>query len=98
MADYVEVSKDQVDKFNKALQEGDGIAARHMLEDVGSCGWPSLMRKTRDASGWHPFTISSFSESQSEGHEALEVYRLARSTPQVVIPLTKAVDKSCEKK
>ncbi len=97
MAENFEVTDTQADKLNKSLQEGDGITARHLLEEVGSCGWPSLVQKTREASGWRPYTITSSSES-ADGSESLQIFRLARSNPAVVIPLAKATDKTCEKK
>lgn len=92
MAEYFEAQKEQVNSMIKSLNHKDGIEVNRLLNEVGSCGWRSLMGRTQDWTyGWTAATNLS-----SDGYtDTLQVLITNGTT---TVPLTTVTDKSCKRK
>lgn len=89
MAQPFEVTNEQREKFAAAMNFEDGSTAARMLEEVGSCGWASLIggRGRYEKYGSH-VTIDGDKETIT-AH---------RRTDQFTNKVATVSDKRCEKK
>ncbi|MBA4077600.1 MAG: hypothetical protein C0508_21410 [Cyanobacteria bacterium PR.023] len=109
MAKYFEVSDAKAKELSTAVNLQDGPTAARLLEEVGSCGWSSLIqksnqiRKERGADRFLEDTILVGSSEKFFGgpNEQLKLFeRPGRSYTGVTnpIPLATVVDVKCERK
>lgn len=102
MAAEIEASAEQVSKLATATKEHDGIAAMKLLEEVGSCGWNDLVKKTNDSlrldSNWaHSPRLGTESSVKFSG-AGLQTITLHRNTSRISSPLASTTDLRCEEK
>ncbi|MDP3506414.1 MAG: hypothetical protein Q8T09_00360 [Candidatus Melainabacteria bacterium] len=109
MAKYFEVSDGKAAELYAAVKAQDGPAASKLLEDVGSCGWSSLLQKTNQysrkrsdssmADFYGNLVIGSSEKIAGNPHEVLHLFeRPQRGVSGTHIPLASVTDQRCEKK
>ncbi|MFA7337650.1 MAG: hypothetical protein WC028_12755 [Candidatus Obscuribacterales bacterium] len=110
MAKYFEVSDGKAADLYAAVKEQDGPAAARLLEEVGSCGWSSLIQKTNQLArkqGDSRLTNttntivlgSSEKYFQVNPNEQLKLFETpSRTSSAVPVPLAIVADVKCERK
>ena len=107
MAKYFEVSDVKAKELSVAVTAQDGPTAARLLEEVGSCGWSSLIQKTnklRSSSSdttYGTVVIGSSEKFLSGVNEQLKLFeRPGRSycSTSNPIPLAIVADVKCERK
>lgn len=103
MAEQFEVSDHQAKQFSETIWGNDSSAAAHMLDDIGSCGWQSLIEKTNQVRPGmkEPLQLRSHTElldGEEEGKtdEKITVYNQRfKAGPSNIATVT---DASCKDK
>lgn len=94
MAKPYEVDQGKVDVLVKAATDGDGTTARQLLDEVGSCGWPSLLRQAQEQTRTNRFKLVHSSESNG----SLDFVQTYMTNGVVITPLAKSYDQRCKSK
>lgn len=97
MAGFYEVNDGTVDRFNLALKAHDGPTVARIMEEVGSCGWSSLARKSNESDKFGRLQIprTNFESHLDPNHETVQVRVLYLHDSPVI---SKNTDIRCEKK
>ena len=108
MADVKEASDEAAKRLEKAVINNDGITAPRILEEVGSCGWSSLIKKTNALAMDNKDGFVLVPSSALEIYSTSETLSLSKTTPVEyglgtpmtawVNPMGSISDTRCEKK
>lgn len=93
MADHFEVPKAQAEMLYRAVQDGDRVTATTLMEELGSCAWPSLIRQTKAMTQPADALLLQIRQANSET-ETVELHRI----PSIGSPLATITDTRCERK
>lgn len=102
MAQPFEVEDFRAQQFAEAIWENDSSAAAHMLKDVGSCGWKSLINKSNDVKTGmrEPLNLGSHVElvdgADDQSREKITVYNKRYKSGNANIATV--TDSSCKDK
>lgn len=100
MAAEINVDDNVASRLTAATKEGDGITAKRILEEVGSCGWKDLLKQTNKALAKERFTHLYLSSENSsyQLNPDYETLTLHIHTGHKSTPLASTTEIRCEKK